>query len=213
MDLSQPRNKCRLWLMGFRSCPSLGSLSLWSIVHRKSMALRSTSPLGLNQWARCLRGRFTSLPTTSLPMGMLFLPFSMRHSIVVQRCDLTGYTAFDWPNVRQISFRVRRFGGNRMRGIHSLFCALLSLPPVHSNMLDSPRWKLWRDVNWSADVLTIRATAQNADDFTSGIDLAVMPVRFTDTPHRLDQMQRQKDAPHYAGPVAFNRSSVPMTVW
>jgi hypothetical protein len=69
-------------------------------------------------------------------------------------------------------------------------------------MLDSPRWKLWRDVNWPADVLTIRATAQNADDFTSGIDLAVMPVRFTDLFALLlhDKRHRQQcPAPEQSG--------------
>lgn len=80
-------------------------------------------------------------------------------------------------------------------------------------MRDSPRWKLWRDVNWPTDVLTIRSATQNTDDFTSGIDIAVMPIGLAGCHHRLDQMQRQKAAPDEAGPVVLNRSSVPMTYW
>lgn len=41
-----------------------------------------------------------------------------------------GYIDIFWWNARQISFRVSRFGGNKMRGIASLFWYPLSLPPV-----------------------------------------------------------------------------------
>jgi hypothetical protein len=82
-----------------------------------------------------------------------------------------------------------------------------------SNVLDLPRWELWRDVNWPTDTLTIRATAQNTDKFTLSVDLAVMPIGLAGTPHPFDQMQRQQNTPDDAGPIAFNLSSVPMAVW
>ena len=80
-------------------------------------------------------------------------------------------------------------------------------------MLDLLRWELWRNVNWPTDVLTIRATAQNTDDFTGGIDLAVVPIGLAGTRRPFDKMQRQQNTPDDAGPIALNLSSVPMTVW
>lgn len=79
-------------------------------------------------------------------------------------------------------------------------------------MFDSPRWELGLAVARPTDALTIRAAVQQTNEFTSAVDLAVMPVRFADTLHRLDQMQRPQDKSDDARSIAFNLKSVPMAI-
>ena len=55
--------------------------------------------------------------------------------------DLRGWPTLEarWSSIRKISFLVCLLrGGQRMRGIHSLFCALLSLRPVLLQFARSP---------------------------------------------------------------------------